>query len=51
MALTAVVLFTLISESFADVMCANWQRALIRTIIVGAIQPDIPSVKPFEQTL
>ena len=51
MALTAVVLFDLISKVFADVMFANWQSALIRAIIVGAIEQDIPSFKPFEQTV
>ena len=51
MALTAVVLFDLISEVFADVMFANWQSAFIRAIIVGVIQPDIPSFKPFQQTV
>jgi len=51
MALTAVVLFDPISKVFADVVFANWQSALIRAIIVGAIEQDIPSFKPFQQTV
>jgi hypothetical protein len=51
MALTAVVLFDPISKVFADVMFANWQSALIRAVIVGAIQLDIPSFQPFRQAV
>ncbi len=51
MALTAVVLFDPTSKVFADVMFANWQSALIRAVIVSAIQLDIPSFKPFKQAV
>jgi hypothetical protein len=47
--LTAVVLLALISPVFTDVMFVDRQGAVIRGVIVGTIEQDVPVFQACQQ--
>ena len=50
-ALTAVVLFGLPSLVFADVVLADRQGAVVRAVIIGAKEKNVPAFQTVEKTV